>query len=156
MKPIPTLYEWGGGEKAYETLIDRFYDKVMQDNLLMPVFKNMSDQHRAHVAHFIIEVFSGPKLYTSTDGGSHFHMIGKHLGKMLDEEKRQRWMALLLETANEVNLPTDPEFRSALVGYLEWGTRLAVLNSQTTVSPIEHDEPMPVWGWGVPGGPYHP
>ena len=27
-------------------------------------------------------------------------------------------------------MPDDPEFRSALVGYLEWGSRLAVINSQ--------------------------
>ena len=153
---MPTLYEWGGGEAAYQTLINRFYDNVLKDDLLSPVFKNMSDMHRAHVAHFIIEVFGGPKLYSGQDGGSHFHMIGKHLGKMLDEEKRKRWMGLLLQTADEVQLPTDPEFRSALVGYLEWGTRLAVMNSLSTESPVESNEPMPEWGWGVPGGPYQP
>lgn len=153
---MPTLYEWGGGEAAYQMLIDRFYDHVLKDDLLSPVFRNMSDMHRALVAHFIIEVFGGPKLYSGQDGGSHFHMIGKHLGKMLDEEKRKRWMGLLLQTADEVQLPTDPEFRSALVGYLEWGTRLAVMNSLSTESPVESNEPMPVWSWGVPGGPYQP
>ena len=62
-------------------------------------------------------------------------------------------MALLLETADEVGVPTDPEFRSALVGYLEWGSRLAVINSQPGAAAVE-DAPMPVWTWGAPGGPY--
>ena len=32
--------------------------------------------------------------------------------------------------ADDAGLPDDPEFRAALVGYLEWGTRLAMHNSQ--------------------------
>jgi hemoglobin len=35
----------------------------------------------------------------------------------------------MLETADEICLPSDPEFRAAFMGYLEWGTRLAVMNS---------------------------
>ena len=75
---------------------------------------------------------------------------------MLDEPKRKRWIKLLLDTANEIGLPADPEFRSALVGYLEWGTRIAVINSQSTENPVADSEPMPSWNWGPPGGPYQP
>ena len=32
--------------------------------------------------------------------------------------------------ADVAGLPDDPEFRAALMGYAEWGTRLAVQNSQ--------------------------
>ena len=59
----------------------------------------------------------------------------------------------MLETADELGLPEDPEFRSALVGYLEWGSRLAVINSQPGAQVDEH-APMPKWGWGEVGGPY--
>ena len=52
-----------------------------------------------------------------------------------------------------VGIPDDPEFRSALVAYLEWGSRLAVLNSQPGAEAVS-DAPMPKWSWGVPGGPY--
>lgn len=62
-------------------------------------------------------------------GGSHAHMIGRHLTDHL----RKCWIALLLDTADEMGLPSDPEFRAAFVGYLEWGTRLAVVNSQDGV-----------------------
>lgn len=156
MNNIPTLYEWAGENEALERLTKVFYEKVFKDDLLYPVFKNMSPEHAKHVAHFIAEVFGGPKLYTEGDGGSHSSMVGHHMGKMLDEEKRKRWMALLLETADETGLATDPEFRSALVGYLEWGSRIAVLNSGVQENPIATHEPMPQWGWGVPGGPYMP
>jgi hemoglobin len=153
---IPTLYEWAGGMPAFETLFDKFYDKVLADPLLEPVFKHMSPEHRKHVAHFVAEVLGGPKLYSEADGGSHFKMISKHLSKHLTQEHRKRWMELLLQTADELTLPDDPEFRSAFLAYLEWGTRIAVINSNTDVASESENIPMPEWGWGVPGGPYVP
>lgn len=156
MKEIPTLYQWAGGVEALEKLTKVFYDKVLKDELLYPVFKNMSGDHSKHVAHFIGEVFGGPTLYTQNDNGSHAKMVAHHVGKMLDESKRKRWMQLLLESADEIGLADDPEFRSALVGYLEWGSRLAVINSTTTTNPVNESEPMPKWDWGATGGPYQP
>lgn len=156
MKQVPTLYEWVGGNEALEKLTEVFYAKVFKDELLYPVFKNMSGDHSKHVAHFIAEVFGGPKLYTEGDKGSHAGMVAHHIGKMLDDEKRKRWLQLLLESADEIGVPNDPEFRSALVGYLEWGSRIAVLNSTTHDNPVKEGAPMPKWGWGEPGGPYIP
>jgi hemoglobin len=153
---IPTLYEWAGDMATFEDLFTSFYDKVLKDDLLGEVFKNMSPEHIKHVSHFVAEVFGGPALYTTEDNGSHAIMIGRHIGKMLTEAKRQRWMQLLVQTADEKGLKSDPEFRSAFLGYLEWGTRIAVINSQLTVNPMEHTEPMPKWGWGETGGPYIP
>lgn len=153
-KPIPTLYEWAGGRESFEQLTERFYAKVQADEKLSEVFRHMSPAHAQHVAHFIAEVFGGGGLYTKGDGGSHAKMVHHHVGKMLTEELRKRWLNLLLETADEIGLANDPEFRSAFVGYLEWGSRLAVINSQLPENPIQHNEPMPKWGWGETGGPY--
>ncbi|UKJ09196.1 group II truncated hemoglobin [Solitalea lacus] len=152
----PSLYEWAGGIQTFENLFQNFYEKVLKDDLLGDVFKNMSSEHIKHVSHFVAEVFGGPEFYTTEDNGSHAAMIGKHIGKMLTEDKRKRWMQLLLQTADEIGLKSDPEFRSALVGYLEWGTRIAVINSQLTQNPMVNNEPMPKWGWGETGGPYIP
>lgn len=154
MKNTPTLYEWAGDVETFEKLFKTFYEKVLQDDLLGEVFKDMSPEHISHVAHFVAEVFGGPKLYTTEDQGSHARMIGKHIGKHLTEEKRRRWVNLLLETADEINLKSDPEFRSAFVGYLEWGTRIAIINSNLTENPVNESEPMPKWNWGATGGPY--
>jgi len=150
----PTLYEWAGGREKLELLTRIFYEKVLKDDLLFPVFMNMSPGHSQHVAHFIAEAFGGPTLYTVEHLGTHHGMIQHHIAKGLDEEKRRRWVSLLLEAADEAGLPDDPEFRSAFVGYLEWGSRIAVINSNETENPIDSNEPMPRWGWGETGGPY--
>ncbi len=47
-------------------------------------------------------------------------MIARHLGRALTGTQRKRWIELMLETADEVGLPHDPEVRAAFVGYLEW------------------------------------
>ncbi|NIJ52630.1 group II truncated hemoglobin [Dyadobacter arcticus] len=154
MKTNPTLYQWAGDIQTFEILFESFYYQVLKDNLLGGVFKDMSSQHIKHVAHFVAQVFGGPSLYTSEDRGSHAIMIGHHIGKMLNEEQRQRWVQLLLLTADELALKSDPEFRSAFVGYLEWGTRIAVINSQLVNNPMASEEPMPTWGWGETGGPF--
>jgi hemoglobin len=149
----PSLYAWAGGKDALERLTTVFYTKVFKDPLLQPVFANMGADHPKHVAAFIAEVFGGPAEYSSSHGG-HAGMIAKHLGKHLTQEQRKRWMDLLLPSADEVGLPQDPEFRSAFVAYIEWGSRLAVINSQPNVASPPPDSPMPKWGWGEVGGPY--
>jgi hemoglobin len=149
---VPTLYEWVGGIDALNRLTKRFYEHVNDDALLQPVFAHMDAAHSEHVAAFLAEVLGGPASYSAQHGG-HPHMIRKHLDRHLTQEKRRRWVELLLSTADELGLPDDPEFRSALVGYLEWGSRLAVINSQPGAS-ADQDAPMPLWGWGEVKGPY--
>ncbi len=154
MNPTPTLFEWMGGLPRLHALTTLFYSRVPQDPLLAPVFANMSPSHVEHVADFIAEVFGGPKTYSERHGGHHA-MIRRHLGRALTEAQRRRWMSLLLDCADEVGVPTDPEFRSAFVAYIEWGTRLAVINSQPGAD-VSGDAPMPAWGWGEAKGPYSP
>ena len=148
----PTLYEWLGGIDALNRLTVRFYERVSDDALLAPVFAHMGADHPGHVAAFLAEVLGGPAAYSERHGG-HPHMVQQHLNRHLTQELRRRWVALLLETADALNMPDDPEFRSALVGYLEWGSRLAVINSQPGVQ-VDHATPMPKWGWGEVKGPY--
>ena len=150
----PTLLSWLGGPQALERLLTVFYERVPRDPLLAPVFASMSPQHVAHVAAFIGEVFGGTKAYSEHHGG-HPQMVRHHLGRNLTEAQRKRWITLLLECADELGVPSDPEFRSAFVGYLEWGTRLAVLNSQPGAT-VDESATMPRWGWGETGGPYLP
>jgi hemoglobin len=148
----PDLARWAGGLPAFERLTDIFYRKVVLHPLLAPRFASMPRDHARHVAAFVHEVFSGAPSYSSA-GGSHKHMIARHVGRQLSEPERRAWVDLLLTSADEAGLPSDPEFRASFVGYLEWGSRLALINSQGDEQP-EEDAPMPRWGWTSPGGPY--
>ncbi|WP_328996539.1 group II truncated hemoglobin [Kribbella sp. NBC_01245] len=149
----PTLYEWAGGAPALLRLTEVFYDRVLTDDILAPVFAHMSPKHREHVAMWLGEVFGGPSRYTDELGG-YPAMLSHHLGLNLTEEQRSRWAALIAGSADKAGLPDDPEFRSAFVAYVEWGTRIALANSQPGATPPPA-APVPHWGWGE-APPYKP
>jgi hemoglobin len=150
----PTLYEWAGGRPAFERLIDAFYDRIEHDDLISPLFPGgVSADHRDHVTRWWCEVFGGPAAYTAELGG-YEHMLAKHRGLAITADQRFRFVSLMSRAADDAGLPDDPEFRSALLAYLEWGTRLALANSQPDASLVEH-APVPHWGWGV-APPYQP
>jgi hemoglobin len=142
----PTLYEWAGGADAFERLTELFYGKVTQDDLLEPIFRHMDADHPKHVAAWLGEVFGGPKRYTEEHGG-YPHMLSKHRNLALTEQQRRRWVNLICDAADDAGMPSDPEFRSAFLAYIEWGTRLAVANSQPGATPPPK-APVPRWGWG--------
>ena len=142
----PSLYEWAGGGEALERLTEIFYEKVRSDDLLEPVFREMDAHHPRYVAMWLGEVFGGPPRYTEERGG-YPHMLAKHRDRALTEPMRRRWVALICDAADDAGLPSDPEFRSAFVAYIEWGTRLAVANSQPGATPPP-EAPVPRWGWG--------
>jgi hemoglobin len=154
MAEIPSLYEWAGGHEAFGRLINAFYDRVEVDDLLSGFFPGgVHEEHRRHVTTWWCEVFGGPDTYTNSLGG-YEHMLSKHLNLGITAEHRFRFASLMSLAADDADLPADPEFRSALVGYLEWGTRLAMGNSQPGATVVEH-APVPRWGWGV-APPYQP
>jgi hemoglobin len=150
----PTLYSWGGGRAAFARWLNRFYDLVEQDDLLGPVFGGqVSQHHREHATSWWCEVMGGPAAYTEQLGG-YERMLGRHRGLAITAEQRLRFVTLLSAAADDVELPGDPEFRAAIIGYAEWGSRLAVHNSRVDVDVVEH-APVPRWGWGV-APPYQP
>jgi hemoglobin len=143
---VPTLYEHVGGAEAFERLTEAFYAKVRRDDLLGPLFRDMPPEHPKRVAAWLGEVFGGPPRYTEEHGG-YPHMVRRHRDLGITEQQRRRWVNLICDAADEAGWPDDPEFRSAFVAYIEWGTRLAEQNSQPGAHPPQ-EAPVPRWGWG--------
>jgi truncated hemoglobin YjbI/uncharacterized Fe-S cluster protein YjdI len=148
----PTVFEWVGGLPALTRMTRIFYERhVPDDPLLAPIFAEMSADHPERVAKWLAEVFGGPSYY-SDDFGGYSRMLGEHLGKRLTEAQRARWASLMGQAATEAGLPNDAEFQSVFHSYIEWGSRLAVENSQTESRPPMH-MPMPRWDWDTAAGP---
>jgi CDGSH-type Zn-finger protein/truncated hemoglobin YjbI len=148
----PTLFHWVGGLPALRRLTRLFYEKhIPADPLLAPIFAEMSTDHPERVAKWLGEVFGGPKYFTNEYGG-YPRMISQHLGKALSEAQRSRWASLMVQAANDAELPADAEFRAAFVSYIEWGSRIAVENSQPGAQPPPN-MPAPQWWWACNATP---
>ena len=151
---MPTLYDWAGGTHAIRRLIDAFYNRVERDELLSSFFPGgVGELHRDHVAAWWCEVLGGPARYTNELGG-YETMLAHHRNLGITTAQRFQFASLMSLAADDAELPDDPEFRSALVAYLEWGTRIALHNSQPHANVVEH-APVPQWGWGE-APPYQP
>lgn len=106
-----------------------------------------------HVTDWWCEVMGGATTYTE-EHGEYKHMLDRHKDLGITPEQRLAFVTLISRAADDVGLPADPEFRAALIGYAEWGSRLAVHNSQPGADVVEQ-APVPRWGWGV-APPYQP
>jgi CDGSH-type Zn-finger protein/truncated hemoglobin YjbI len=142
----PTLFEWAGGLPALSRMTRLFYEKhVPADPLIGPLFADMTPDHPERVTAWLGEVFGGPASYSDRYGG-YSRMLSQHVGRHLTEAQRARWAELMRRSADEAGLPTDPEWRAAFVAYIEWGSRLAVENSQGEAHPPPR-MPVPRWWW---------
>ena len=141
-----TLFEAVGGIDALRRLSNTFYDAVLADPLLAPVFADFSRTHVEHVAVWLAEVFGGPTGFTDELGG-HQSLLRSHLGLSITEEQRLRWMELMT-TAVEKELPDDELLRRRVVEYFDWGTRIARdVSAGPTGQDLGDPGPTPRWGW---------
>jgi hemoglobin len=149
MAETKTIYEWAGGTAAFERWLKAFYDLVEEDDGLAPLFGGrVSEEHRVHVLAWWVEVMGGPAAYTS-DLGGYSAMLAHHRDLRITPRLRLRFVTLLSEAADRAKLPADPEFRAAIMGYAEWGSRLAMHNSNSGAADVVEQAPVPRWGWGV-------
>lgn len=146
---LPTLHAWAGGDEALRRLIDAFYDRVEQDDALSAFFPGgVAEHHRAHVAAWWSEVMGGATTYTDEHGG-YEAMLDHHRDLDISAMQRHRFASTMSLAADDAGLPDDPEFRAAIIGYVEWGTRLAMHNARPGARDLTEHAPVPRWGWGV-------
>ncbi len=134
-KSVPTLFEWLGGMPALDRLMSRFYERVKDDPILAPIFAKMSGDHPHHVAVFLAEVLGGPTGYSEQFGG-HPRMIQRHLNRHLTQAQRRQWVSLLLDTADQIGMPDDPDTARSRRGSKSPDAEVGLGGSQGTVQGL--------------------
>jgi hemoglobin len=141
-----SLYEHAGGEAALHRLEAAFYSSVLADPLLQPLFGSGRPEHVEHLTAFTAESFGGPDRFTRTLGFD--HVIAVHRGLHITEEQGQRFIELYLAALDQAGLPDDKPFRDAVRAHVEFGTTVAIQNSNA-----ESDDELyplhavPRWTW---------
>ncbi|MDH6577767.1 group II truncated hemoglobin [Kitasatospora sp. MAP5-34] len=140
------LYEAVGGIDGLRRLSLTFYDQVLADPLLAPVFADFTPTHVEHVAVWLAEVFGGPAGF-STELGGHQALLRAHLGLSITEQQRTRWLELMA-AAVAAELPADELLRRQVLAYFDWGTRIARdISSSPVGADLGDPGPTPRWGW---------
>ena len=110
-----TLYDRVGGMPFFERLVDRFYEGVATDPVLLPLYPERPDltgaRHRLTL--FLAQYWGGPTTYMDERG--HPKLRLRHMPFRLGPDERDRW---LLHMADAVEATTDdPEIRLTLMRY---------------------------------------
>jgi hemoglobin len=143
---MSTLFEHAGGEEALHNLEQIFYDSVLRDPLLRPLFGAGQPQHVDHLTMFTAETFGGPDRFTRELGFE--HLIDVHRGLEITEEQRKRFVELYLAALDAAGMPDDEPFRTAVREHVEFGTRVAMQNSHATSDAELHPlREVPHWTW---------
>jgi hemoglobin len=143
---MPTLYERAGGEQALHRLEQVFYDSVLTDPLLQPLFGAGQPDHVEHLTAFTAESFGGPDRFSRELGFA--HLISVHRGLRITEQQRQRFVELYMAALDASGMPAEPEFREAVREHVEFGSRVAMQNSYAGSDDELHPlREVPRWTW---------
>ena len=109
------MFEAAGGMPFFVALVDRFYDGVAGDPVLIRLYPDAHDLSaaRRRLAHFVAQYWGGPPLYVEERGHPRLRM--RHAPFAIGPEERDRWLVHMRAALDELSPP--PTVRSALEDY---------------------------------------
>jgi len=143
---MTSLFEHAGGEAALHRLEQIFYDSVLADPLLQPLFGAGKASHVDHLTAFTAESFGGPDRFSRQLGFA--HLISVHRGLEISEAQRQRFVDLYMAALDKADMPIDEPFRTAVREHVEFGSHVAMQNSHARNDDELHPlREVPHWTW---------
>lgn len=116
------LFDSVGGEKFFVDLVDRFYDGVENDQVLLPLYPEGSDTvgARRRLALFLMQYFGGPETYMQERGHPRLRM--RHFPYTIGEKERDHWLLHMISaidvTVSELSTEIQVDVRDELVEYV--------------------------------------
>ena len=145
-----TLFEHAGGMTGLHRLEDHFYSSLLADPLLQPLFGAGKPDHVDHLAMFTAESFGGPDRFSRELGFR--HLIDVHRNLKITEQQRQRFVELYMAALDAVGMPDDKPFRDAVRSHVEFGSKVAMQNSNAAAEDELHPlREVPIWTWNGDG-----
>jgi hemoglobin len=110
-----TVYEAVGGYPFFEGLVDRFYDGVEGDPVLIALYPDTSDLAgaRRRLTLFLVQYWGGPSTYSDERGHPRLRM--RHLPFAIGSEERDRWLGHMAAALDAMAPP--PELRARFDEY---------------------------------------
>jgi hemoglobin len=111
------VFERVGGIAFFERLVDRFYDGVEADPVLLRLYPTPDDLSgaRRHLTLFLAQYWGGPTTYSDERGHPRLRM--RHAPFAIGPEERDHWLSHMREALDALDL--EPEVHEALWSYFE-------------------------------------
>jgi len=114
-QPAFNLYEAVGGMSFFEALVDRFYEGVQADPVLLALYPEPEDlgPARHRLALFLAQYWGGPTTYSEERGHPRLRM--RHAPFAIGPDERDRWLVHM--RAAVAAMRPAPEVNEALERY---------------------------------------
>jgi hemoglobin len=101
------VYEAVGGLPFFEELVDRFYDGVAADPLLLRLYPEAGDlaPARHRLALFLAQYWGGPATYSRERGHPQLRM--RHAAFAIGPGERDRWLGHMRAALAALDAPTE-------------------------------------------------
>ncbi|MGO9029879.1 MAG: globin [Acidimicrobiales bacterium] len=120
-----TPYERWGGEPFFVALVDRFYDGVVADPLLRPMYPEDLTESKAHLALFLAQYWGGPDRYNQQRGAPRLRM--RHAPFVIGSAQAEAWLRHMTDAVHAGGL--DPSDEEELLDYLSMAAN-SLINSR--------------------------
>jgi len=112
-----TVYDQVGGMAFFERLVDRFYEGVADDPVLLPLYPEPHDlaPARRRLTLFLAQYWGGPTHYSGERGHPRLRM--RHAPFSIGGEERDRWLVHMRAAVASLDPPADLE--RALLDYFD-------------------------------------
>ena len=110
-----SLFERVGGLSFFEQLVDRFYEGVVVDPVLIVLYDEPSDLEKAqlHLTWFLAQYWGGPPMFNENRGDPKLRM--RHMPFRIGPAERDQWLLHMLTAVDE--LSQDDSTRQELTEY---------------------------------------
>ena len=110
-----SFYDQVGGRTWFEDLVTRFYDGVVSDPVLRPLYPEDLVEARQHLTAFLVQVCEGPTEYAHTRG--HPMLRRRHAPFAIGPIERDAWCRHMSAAVRSGGLA--PVAEADLIAYFE-------------------------------------
>lgn len=93
-----SLFDAVGGSGFFVDVVDRFYEGVLVDDVLRPLYPEDLTDARRHTALFLIQYWGGPGTYSEERGHPRLRM--RHLPFAIGQAERDAWFGLMMDAVD--------------------------------------------------------
>jgi hemoglobin len=126
-----TLFEEVGGSEFFDRLVDRFYEGVASDDVLLPLYPEQSDLTGAkeRLTLFLQQYWGGPTTYSDERG--HPRLRQRHFPFVIGQLERDRWMVHMMAAVDELS-PND-SVHQQLAEYMAMASTAMINSPSATI-----------------------
>ncbi len=116
-----TLYDRVGGQPFFDALVASFYEGVMSDELLAPMYQGDLDAAQRHLALFIAQYWGGPRTYSEERGHPRLRM--RHAPYRITKRARDAWLTHMRAAVEAVGGELSEDDRFEMDAYFEMAAK---------------------------------